>query len=499
MTRKVLFAAVAAAVLFTACDSFGQAMTAHTDVVARAAGAELTVEETTDLLMENQQLPAQTEVVEALANLWVDYILLGMAVVEDTSLQSVDIDPLIQAEIDQALVWKLRDEVVQPDTIFTEEELRQLYEEEQPGAQITARHILLQVPPDATPEQRDSVREQIEAIRDSALAGEDFAELATAHSQDPGSAESGGSLGTFGRDRMVPAFEEAAFALEEGEISDVVETPFGYHIILVEEREVPEFEAASADFESTMRRQRIIDAEEAYISGLVDPLDLEVEDDAVEIARELASSPQTTLNSRAARRPLVSYEGGAYTAADFQRTVRRFSPQQQAQFANIGAEQLEEALEQLAQNQILVEEAERRGLEIGPEERDSLATEARRQLRAAVNAAGLDEVEPEEGETTREAVERNVNELLLAIMRNERNVIPLGVVGTLLRDVYDDVRINERSFTEVVENLEERRPEAGQTPPGGAATPRQVPVQPPPGTTGQQPTPQSGDTSPPTP
>jgi len=79
-------------------------------------------------------------------------------------------------------------------------------------------------------------RSKAEEVLKRARAGEDFAKLAKEFSTDPGSKEKGGDLGWFGHGQMVPEFEQAAFALQPGQISDIVQTKFGYHIIKLEDR-----------------------------------------------------------------------------------------------------------------------------------------------------------------------------------------------------------------------------------------------------------------------
>lgn len=95
-------------------------------------------------------------------------------------------------------------------------------------AGVRLAHILIGVAPGES--TRDSLYQLATLIRDKAVSGEDFETLAKTYSDDP-SAENGGDLGWFGRGEMVPEFEEAAFALQPGQISDVVETVYGFHII----------------------------------------------------------------------------------------------------------------------------------------------------------------------------------------------------------------------------------------------------------------------------
>ena len=126
------------------------------------------------------------------------------------------------------------------DLESTDEEIEEFYtantdQFEQPE-QVEASHILIQIPSSGDEEEKNAKLAEIEAIKVRIDGGEDFAEVAKESSQDTGSAPQGGSLGYFGRGQMIPAFEEVAFALEPGEISDIVETQFGYHLIQVSDK-----------------------------------------------------------------------------------------------------------------------------------------------------------------------------------------------------------------------------------------------------------------------
>jgi peptidyl-prolyl cis-trans isomerase D len=102
--------------------------------------------------------------------------------------------------------------------------------------EVHARHILVRVAPNADDKTKADARAKAEAILAQVKGGGDFAAIAKKESQDPGSADKGGDLGFFPRGRMVPQFDAVAFTLEPGQVSDVVETPFGFHVIEVEEK-----------------------------------------------------------------------------------------------------------------------------------------------------------------------------------------------------------------------------------------------------------------------
>ena len=90
--------------------------------------------------------------------------------------------------------------------------------------------------PKVSDEEKAAVKARLETYRDRILKGSKFSTLATLYSEDPGSAKKGGELGFFSRGDMVSEFENAAFALQDGEISPVIETQYGFHIIQMIER-----------------------------------------------------------------------------------------------------------------------------------------------------------------------------------------------------------------------------------------------------------------------
>ena len=136
-----------------------------------------------------------------------------------------------------------------------------------PAEQIHARHILISAGSSSTPDaskpakpaEKAQARVKAEEVLKRVRAGEDFASLAKEFSSDPGSKDNGGDLGWFGHGQMVPEFEKAAFALQPGQISDVVESQFGFHIIKLEERRPGDREQAAEAVEQEKEKKWIED------------------------------------------------------------------------------------------------------------------------------------------------------------------------------------------------------------------------------------------------
>ncbi len=120
----------------------------------------------------------------------------------------------------------------------TDEEIKDYYDEHykeyNEEKKVKASHILFKVPHDASPEEIEKVKAKAQKVLNLAKSGEDFAELAKKYSEGP-SAPNGGELGYFTKKDMVPEFANAAFKMKPGEISDLVRTPYGFHIIKVED------------------------------------------------------------------------------------------------------------------------------------------------------------------------------------------------------------------------------------------------------------------------
>jgi peptidyl-prolyl cis-trans isomerase C len=96
---------------------------------------------------------------------------------------------------------------------------------------------------------------KIKAIRERLVKGEDFAAVAKAESDDTGSGAQGGDLGTFGHGRMVPVFEESAFTLPIGEISQPVKSQFGWHLIQVQDRPLKDFAEVKPEIDKQLQTE----------------------------------------------------------------------------------------------------------------------------------------------------------------------------------------------------------------------------------------------------
>ena len=141
---------------------------------------------------------------------------------------------------------------------------------------VSASHILMAFTPEDTDETKAKKKSDLAGLREEILAGGSFETLAAEHSDCP-SSQQGGSLGTFGRGQMVPEYEETAFDMPVGDISELVETQFGYHLIKVTDRQaegVQSLAEVKDQLQAYLTSQKKQEALIAYIGELKEKADV---------------------------------------------------------------------------------------------------------------------------------------------------------------------------------------------------------------------------------
>ena len=463
MAKTRLLPILAAAPFLAACGP---------GALADAEGRRLTVDDAARLIAEHSTITGDSQVVRVVAELWVDYALLALHLDADTTLATLDVEPVIEQPRFDIMMSALRDEVLEVDTVISDEELTERFAAELPGARATASQILLAFPPAATTRQRDSVLAFARSLKDQIDAGGDFATLAGRFSGDPGSGRQGGSMGTFPRGQMLAPIDQTVFALSPGGLSDPVETMLGYHLLRLDGLEIPELSEVADEFRSRIQLERTGAAEAAYIMQLDSLAGLALAEDALEIARGLVEATPSRLSGGAARRPLLTWADGAYTTGDFLELLLG-SPEGLAESVAVASDaELEAALLRLGREELLMEEARARGLEPAESVVDSLAADARRLIRERTAVIGLDpredaeagQVAPDAGDSAEgdaddpvaTGPEALVEAALIRVISGEQEIFPLGAVAFLLRS-QGDWHVNQGRIGAVLERLQELR------------------------------------------
>jgi peptidyl-prolyl cis-trans isomerase C len=239
------------AILALAALPLGTAAGQSDPVIAKVNGAEI---HQSDLAAAEEeiasQLPPMTP--DAKRDYLVTYVadmLLVSKAAEDRKLgETAD----FKRKLANARTKLLMEALLQAEAkaSVTEEAMRQVYDEAikqmTDEVEVSARHVLVET------------EDEAKAILADLKKGGDFAAIAKEKSKDPGSKENGGDLGFFGKDQMVPAFAEAAFKLDKGQISEPVKTQFGWHVIRVDDKrkkQPPEYEKVKDQLESFVQRR----------------------------------------------------------------------------------------------------------------------------------------------------------------------------------------------------------------------------------------------------
>src|SRR2546423_1799513 len=356
MKRTYAVAAVAALTLL-ACSGLKDAMSAHTDWAARSGSAELTVKELATLLGKSRA-PIRKDIAKSIASVWVDYQLLGVAASHNDSLSDPrQIDEAMWPAIANMKASKWYDVVSKGWGVEDTAASRRQWEN---GEILAADHILLltQGMQDA---QKAVVKKKIDALR-AKVTPANFAALASANSQDQVSARQGGSLGIFPRGSMVPEFEKAVLALKPGEISQVIQTQYGYHII-----RRPTYDQVKSQLLLASKGRSVAVAESTYLARIEQAGKIEVKKGAVATVRALGNVPDAYRRDNTV---LATSTAGKFTTSRLVGWLETLPPQARIldQIRNSPDSMLIQLVRTFVRNELVLKQADSAKITIDPAE-----------------------------------------------------------------------------------------------------------------------------------
>ncbi|HXF96864.1 MAG TPA: peptidylprolyl isomerase, partial [Gemmatimonadales bacterium] len=350
------------------CQAVRDAFSAHADEAARAGGETLSTERLAELVAHAKRIPINQGTVSSLAYVWVDYALFATALARN--------EPLTDSATVLAAAWplvaqrkweKFHDRLSAGRILLSGAQVDSAFAA---GGARAFQHILVRVPANSGAEVEEQKRRQIEGLLRQIRArnGANFGQLARQHSDDPGSKGRGGYLGLSERsDPLVPEFKDAAWALAPGQISEVVRSAYGFHLI----RRPPLGEVRDS-FQAELESRLQLRFDSTYLDSLSRVRRVKMKDDAPAIARQAVQNLNAAWDDR---RALVTYRGGAFRVSDLVRWLFAMDPQYVQGFASASDEQIQGFLELLAQRTILIWQADSAGVTLDPEDWDQIRAE----------------------------------------------------------------------------------------------------------------------------
>ena len=453
MNRSSVFVFALGASALAACSSLGDAFTAHVDVVAKAASQELSVTRLSDLLGKAKiGLPVNKEVATLLArDLWVPYQLLGNAAAHGDSLSDTKaIDAAASAMLENARLGRFMETVAKTFSSDTGSQASYLAGK---GDLYSARHILFMLPANASAGQKDSVRKVAEGVRKQ-VTDANFAELAQKYSGD-NTKDRGGNLGVFPRGVMVKPFGDALGKLAPGQISPLVETQFGYHII---QRNT--WDRAKTEYAAQAGGHSRQVAESTYISQIQQTSGIALKSDAATTAKDVAKDVVSHLKDD---HVVATYKGGTLTAGHLA-LVLMSAPQSARltqQIVTAPDSLVNMYVTNMVQREVLLHRADSAKIVLGAEEMNGLHRDFVQAVLQSWQALGIDPKSLADSAKTVDARER------LAAARVERyidrvmdgTVQPLPVAAPLqivLMQKYD-FKVNPQGIDRAVERATQLR------------------------------------------
>ena len=313
--KRPLVLVLAVCVPVIACDGFKEAMTAHVDVAARAGSQELSVTRLAELLGASK-IPLRRDVVQTVADMWVNYQLLARAAAHNDSLNQAEvIDEAMWPAMTNTRIKKFYDIVAKSWASTDTAGNAAAYAS---GKLLAARHILFNAPPGESP-AADSALRKAQSVR-AQLTSANFADMATKYNQ-PQAAGPGGDLGVFPKEQMVAEFGNALAALKPGEISQPVRSQFGYHIIRRSTYDEVKDQFAAMNNQGAQRT-----GESLYVAKLNETAKVVVKPNAPAVVKAIAASPDAHRDDKTV---IATSIMGDFTAARAAKWITAFpNPQQ---------------------------------------------------------------------------------------------------------------------------------------------------------------------------
>ncbi len=335
------------------CGVLSDAFTAHPDVVARVDDHELTVRRFAELLVLGQPLPLTQEVADELARHWVNVTVLAVRGASGDSL--MDTTMVLESmwlEKRESLLSVFHSEMFAEREPVTPEAVDSAY---RVGDIRLLAHVLRRVTSETTAEEKGQQLALALRLRDGLMSGMSWAEANT-ENEDETARANNGSLGVVKRGQTVPRFENAAYALAPGELSEVVETEFGYHIIYR-----PLLDAVREGFTTYLQQEVSSNLDSAYGEQLLEAKAVEVRPTAAATVREIAGTPVRSLESS---RVLATYRGGRFTTGQFARWLLYIPAATYEQLLMAPDDQITNFTRQLVLQELLWEQADSAGVEM---------------------------------------------------------------------------------------------------------------------------------------
>lgn len=402
------------------CGALRDAFSAHPADAARVAGQSLSPDQLGSWASVVKGMPLQPANLSRLAGMWVDYTLFATWVAGGQRLDdSATVAEAMWPMISQAKWDHFRERLVSGHTNLTAAQIDSAYN----AGQVRAfQHILLQVPANATPITMNQAKSKLQGILQQLQAahGSNFAALAAKYSED-GSKAAGGFLGVWPKGHFVGPFDYAAWQLGPGEMSGIVESPFGFHII----RRPPLAEVRDS-FASGVQAGIDQTFDSIYIARLRTLRHLKVETGAPAAARAGLQDADAARDNSAT---LVSYDGGAFRVKDLFRWVQALDPQAAASIPSAPDLQLNRVLETLATRDILLQQADSAKITLTPQEWGDVKTiydSTLQTLEAAIDLAPTTFKDSGGTASGRAALAAtHVNQYLEAVVNRRKNFVPV--------------------------------------------------------------------------